>query len=40
VFLPSALGWGGALVLTVGVMAAWALLATWNEDARKFSALD
>ena len=40
VFLPSVLGWGGALVLVVVVMAAWALAATWNEDARKFSALD
>lgn len=40
VFLPSVLGWGGALLLVVAVMAAWALLATWNEDARKFSALD
>jgi uncharacterized membrane protein YedE/YeeE len=40
VFLPSLLGWGGALVATVAVMAAWALAATWNEDARKFSVLD
>jgi uncharacterized membrane protein YedE/YeeE len=40
VFLPSVLGWGGAIVLVMVVMAAWALAATWNEDARKFSALD
>jgi hypothetical protein len=40
VFLPSVLGWGGALVLVVAAMAAWALAATWNEDARKFSTLD
>jgi uncharacterized membrane protein YedE/YeeE len=40
VFLPSALGWGGALLLVVAVMAAWAVAATWNEDARKFSALE
>jgi uncharacterized protein len=40
VFLPAVLGWGGALVLTVGVLAAWALLATWNEDARVVSALE
>jgi uncharacterized membrane protein YedE/YeeE len=40
VFLPAALGWGGAIVLVVVVMAAWALGATWNEEARKFSALD
>jgi len=40
VFLPGALGWGLALVLTLAVLAAWALLATWNEDARVLSALD
>jgi uncharacterized membrane protein YedE/YeeE len=40
VFLPSMLGWGGAIVLVVLVMAGWALFATWNEDARKFSALE
>jgi uncharacterized membrane protein YedE/YeeE len=40
VFLPSVLGWGGAIALVVLVMAAWSLAATWNEDARKFSALD
>jgi uncharacterized protein len=40
VFLPSALGWGLALVLTLAVLAAWALLATWNEDAKLVSALD
>jgi hypothetical protein len=34
------LGWSGAVVLVVLVMAGWALFATWNEDARKFSALD
>ena len=40
VFLPAVIGWGGALALVVAVMAAWSLAATWNEDARKFSALD
>jgi len=40
VFLPGALGWGLALVLTLAVLAGWALLATWNEDARVLSALD
>jgi uncharacterized membrane protein YedE/YeeE len=40
VFLPSAIGWAGAVVLTLAVLAAWALLATWNEDARVVSALD
>ena len=40
VFLPSVLGWSGALLLVVAVAGAWALAATWNEDARKFSALD
>ena len=40
VFLPSALGWGASLVLTLALLAVWALLATWNEDARVVSALD
>jgi hypothetical protein len=39
VFLPAWIGWGGAVVLVVAVMAAWAAFATWNESARKFSAL-
>jgi uncharacterized membrane protein YedE/YeeE len=39
VFLPSVLGWGGALVLVLAVMVAWALVATWNEQSGKFSAL-
>jgi uncharacterized protein len=38
VFLPSVIGWGGALVGSLAVLAAWALLATWNEDARVFTA--
>jgi uncharacterized membrane protein YedE/YeeE len=38
VFLPSVLGWGAAVALTLVVLAAWALLATWNEDARVFTA--
>jgi uncharacterized membrane protein YedE/YeeE len=40
VFLPSVVGWGGAIVVTLAVLAAWALLATWNEDARVVSALE
>jgi uncharacterized membrane protein YedE/YeeE len=40
VFLPSVVGWAGAIVLTLAVLAAWALLATWNEDARVVSALE
>ena len=40
VFLPSLVGWGGSIVLTLAVLAAWALLATWNEDTRVVSALD
>lgn len=39
VFLPSVLGWGGAIALVVAVMALWWTFATWNEDARRFSAL-
>jgi uncharacterized membrane protein YedE/YeeE len=40
VFLPSFLGWGGAIVLVLVVMAAWAVFATWNEATRRFSVLD
>jgi hypothetical protein len=40
VFLPALVGWGGAIAITLAVLAAWALLATWNEDARVVSALD
>src|SRR6184192_768983 len=40
VFLPAAVGWGAALLLVIAVAAAWALAATWNEDARKFSIPD
>jgi uncharacterized membrane protein YedE/YeeE len=40
VFLPSVLGWGGAVIVTLVVLAVWALLATWNEDARVVSALE
>jgi uncharacterized protein len=40
VFLPTALGWGAALVLTLAVLVVWAVLATWNEDARIVSVLD
>jgi hypothetical protein len=38
VFLPALLGWGGAIVLVVALMAAWAAFATWNEGSRRFSA--
>ena len=40
VFLPSVLGWGAAVLLTLAVAVAWALAATWNEDARNVSALE
>jgi uncharacterized membrane protein YedE/YeeE len=39
VFLPSAVGWGAAIILVVAVMAGWAAWATWNEDSRRFSLL-
>src|SRR5205823_5714592 len=39
VFLPAAVGWGGAIALVVAVMMAWAAFATWNESSRRFSAL-
>ena len=37
VFLPSALGWGGAIVLIVAIALGWAMLATWNEATGRFS---
>ena len=37
VFLPTALGWGGALVLVIVIMAAWAMFATWNEETGRFT---
>jgi uncharacterized protein len=40
VFLPSMLGWGAALVLTLAVVVVWAVAATWNEDARIVTVLD
>jgi uncharacterized membrane protein YedE/YeeE len=40
VFLPSVLGWGAAVLLTLAVVVAWAVVATWNEDARVVSVLD
>ena len=39
VFLPSAVGWGAAILLVVVVMAAWWAFATWNEASRRFTAL-
>jgi uncharacterized membrane protein YedE/YeeE len=39
VFLPAWLGWAGAIVLVITVMAAWAAFATWNEATQKFSAM-
>jgi hypothetical protein len=37
VFLPALVGWGGALLLVVVVMAGWYLLASWNERSQKLS---
>lgn len=37
VFLPSVVGWGGAIVLVILVMVAWAAFATWNERTGRFS---
>ncbi|MGH7347881.1 MAG: YeeE/YedE thiosulfate transporter family protein, partial [Candidatus Rokuibacteriota bacterium] len=37
VFLPSFLGWGGALALIVAIALAWAMLSTWNEETHRFS---
>ena len=40
VFLPTVLGWGGAILAVVAVMAVWAAVATWNEQSGRFSARD
>jgi len=37
VFLPSTLGWAGAIVLVVAIALGWAMLATWNEATGRFS---
>ena len=37
VFLPSPLGWAGAIGLVIAVMAAWAIFATWNEESGRFT---
>ncbi len=37
VFLPSALGWAGAVGLVIAVMVGWAVLATWNEATGRLS---
>lgn len=39
VFLPALLGWAGAVVLVIAVMAAWAMFATWNEETGRFSTI-
>jgi hypothetical protein len=37
VFLPTLVGWGGAVLLVVAVMAAWYLITAWNERTQKLS---
>jgi uncharacterized membrane protein YedE/YeeE len=37
VFLPALVGWGGALLLVAATMAAWYLVATWNERTQTLS---
>jgi uncharacterized membrane protein YedE/YeeE len=37
VFLPGLMGWGGAILALVGVLAAWYLLAAWNEATHRLS---
>jgi uncharacterized membrane protein YedE/YeeE len=37
IFLPSLLGWGGAMSVIVVIMTAWFLFAAWNERSGKFS---
>lgn len=37
VFLPNLVGWRGAVLGVIAVMAAWYLFASWNERSGKFS---
>jgi uncharacterized membrane protein YedE/YeeE len=37
VFLPNVTGWGSALLLVLALLAAWYLLAAWNEKSGKLS---
>ena len=37
VFLPTALGWAGAIVLVIAIMVAWAIFASWNEETGRFT---
>ncbi|MDR7475899.1 MAG: YeeE/YedE thiosulfate transporter family protein [Armatimonadota bacterium] len=39
VFLPEVVGWAGSLLLVLGVLLAWYLVASWNEVSRKLTAL-
>jgi uncharacterized membrane protein YedE/YeeE len=39
VFLPSVVGWGGALAVVAAVMAAWYLAAAWNERTQKLTVM-
>jgi uncharacterized membrane protein YedE/YeeE len=38
VFLPSSVGWAGALGIVIALMVGWAAFATWNEVSGRFSA--
>jgi len=37
VFLPSLIGWEGAMTLVAALMLSWYVFATWNERSAKFS---
>ena len=37
IFLPTSLGWAGAIALIVLIAVAWAMLSTWNEETHTFS---
>ncbi|HET7876174.1 MAG TPA: YeeE/YedE thiosulfate transporter family protein [Methylomirabilota bacterium] len=39
VFMPSVMGWAGAVVVVLAVAAAWYLVATWNEQTQKLSVM-
>ena len=37
IFLPTWLGWAGAIALVVAIALVWAMLSTWNEETHTFS---
>jgi len=38
-FLPDQVGWGSAVLILIGIIALWYVLARWNEITGKFTAI-